>query len=925
MKNTYLRCLLLLIALPHQTVFAFDDDAHPIVPGFERFAESEEITDQERGMLLINELNCQSCHASDSQSTWSVAPKQAPVLTQVGARTISEYFQGFVSDPQGVKPGTTMPDLLSGKSAEERNVISESIAHFLASTGEPAQQNSSGSMIRQGERLFHSIGCVACHDPQNENVSIATSVPLGQLDLKYSLPGLIRFLENPLHTRPSGRMPQFNLTTDETQSIAAYLLRDAVVESKLNFAYYEGDWKQLPDFSQIEPISTGITAGFDVHVGRRENQFGVVFTGFWETKKGARYLFRISSDDGSQLEIDGVTVAVNDGIHARETVEQEIELPAGIHQVRVEFFENQGGEELQVEVTGGGHQGVGLESLMRATRQETTQPNDLEFELDPAKAAIGKTHFQSLGCASCHELKVDGQTIASTLSSPPALADVATDKGCLSGRSGPFPAFHLSERQRHCLSLAVASLRKTPSNPPSPEQRIHQKLLTLNCYACHSREMTDRSIRGGVVDMRGDSLEIYGRKKWFTGKQVEMGDEGQHPPALKAIGAKLKRQWLDHVLNDGADERPYMLTRMPKFGVDNLANLADDFVAFDQLEDVPQVVHSQPLRKIKAHGRFLAGDQALSCIKCHNFGKYPGTGVQSMDLTTMTKRLNRDWFQVYMLKPSRFRRGTRMPESWPGGKSYYPDILDGDTQKQIDSLWEFLADGENAAKPKGLVRSKMELKAVDVPKVYRNFIEGAGARAIGVGYPEQVNVAFDAELCRLALVWQENFIDASRHWTGRGQGFEPPLGENVLPLPDSVVFVTNLDSGRWPSADPAAKPRFKGYRFDTQRRPIFTYQLKDVVIEDQPIPVVEGDRPLLKRKFRITATNTPRLFYLAAEGKTVNVNENKAEIDGRLQTRFNVTNHEQTGIIQTEDRDGKLIVEIDLTQGPVEIEQFYDW
>ena len=50
-----------------------------------------------------------------------------------------------------------------------------------------------------------------------------------------------------------------------------------------------------------------------------------------------------------------------------------------------------------------------------------------------------------------------------------------------------------------------------------------------------------------------------------------------------------------------------------------------------------------------------------------------------------------------------------MPESWPGGKSYYPDILNGDTNQQIDSIWQFLEDGDRAAKPKGLVRSKMEL------------------------------------------------------------------------------------------------------------------------------------------------------------------------------------------------------------------------
>ena len=69
-----------------------------------------------------------------------------------------------------------------------------------------------------------------------------------------------------------------------------------------------------------------------------------------------------------------------------------------------------------------------------------------------------------------------------------------------------------------------------------------------------------------------------------------------------------------------------------------------------------------------------------------------------------------------------------MPESWPGGKSYYPDILNGDTNQQIDSIWQFLEDGDRAAKPKGLVRSKMELKPGGTPKMYRNFIQGAGAR-----------------------------------------------------------------------------------------------------------------------------------------------------------------------------------------------------
>lgn len=60
------------------------------------------------------------------------------------------------------------------------------------------------------------------------------------------------------------------------------------------------------------------------------------------------------------------------------------------------------------------------------------------------------------------------------------------------------------------------------------------------------------------------------------------------------------------------------------------------------------------------------------------------------------------------------------------------------------------------------------------PIIYRNFIEGAGARAIGVGYPEKVNLAFDANSLRVAMIWQGAFIDAARHWRDRGVGYQPP-------------------------------------------------------------------------------------------------------------------------------------------------------
>lgn len=920
MTKLFSRTLLLLfLTIATSAPSANADDHEPIVPGYQRFEETEKISERQKGLLLLNELNCMSCH--QAESSWPIKPKQAPILTQVGTRVYPEYFEKFIADPHGTKPGTTMPDVLVGKSAAEKTEIAKSIGQFLASTGKALKENASGDLVNKGNQLFHSVGCVACHDPQNEDTHIGTSIPLGKLEDKYAMSGLTRFIQDPLHVRPSGRMPQFNLSGAEAQAIAAYLLRDVVVNSKINFAYYEGRWESLPDFDQLKPVSTGVTSGFEMNVGRKKDGFGVVYTGYWETSKpGKKFKFRLGSDDGSRLIIDGKTIVTNDGIHGVQFKENEVRIKPGIHEVRVEFFEAAGGEDLIIEVSGGGLDRAEFESLLRPTKEEISSPDQADYKYDVELAAKGKEHFQSLGCANCHEMKSDGNLIAATQNSKP-LSQLNVQGGCLTGNSGA--SFGLTDHQIKCITDAIAYLKNPTPAPVVPQTVVHEKFVTLNCYACHNREGKDQ-IFGGVVDVSGDSLEIYGRKKWFTGTQAEMGDEGQHPPSLKSAGAKLNPAWLDKVLNEGIKSRPYMNTRMPKFGGKKVfGELANDLIRVDKLPKSPAITQTETVREIKAHGRYLAGEDALSCIKCHTFGKYNATGIQAIDLTTMTQRLNKDWFQAYMLKPSRFRRGTRMPESWPQGKSFYPDMLDGDSQKQIDAVWTFLSDGTKAAKPKGLVRSVLELKAINTPKIYRNFIQGAGPRAIGVGYPEQSNLAFDAQDCRMALVWQENFIDASRHWTGRGQGFEAPLGEKVWQLPDSVVFATELNDGQWPTEfSDEQKPKFKGYRFDKDRRPIFKYEIGDVTIEDQPIPYVVDGRSLLKRKLKFTSRGSKSIHFLIAAGDSMENQDEMVVVDKTYKTKV-----AGAAGLKLMKRGSKpvAVVTINLSSGSAEVEQTYDW
>ncbi|MBU62379.1 MAG: hypothetical protein CMI26_07740 [Opitutae bacterium] len=155
--------------------------------------------------------------------------------------------------------------------------------------------------------------------------------------------------------------------------------------------------------------------------------------------------------------------------------------------------------------------------------------------------------------------------------------------------------------------------------------------------------------------------------------------------------------------------------------------------------------------------------------------------------------------------------------------------------------------------------------------VYRNFINGAGPRAIGVGYHEGLNLAFDANNLRLAMIWQGDFIDGARHWKGRGQGYQPPAGEAVIKFPDGVAFATlGSSDSAWPQAEYRTKDfRFRGYVLDKSQRPTFKYERGGVAIEDTPLPVAtaEGEFGQIKRVIKLKAKDAPaNLYFRIAQG-----------------------------------------------------------
>ena len=80
----------------------------------------------------------------------------------------------------------------------------------------------------------------------------------------------------------------------------------------------------------------------------------MVFEGELEIKEAGDFKFRLGSDDGSRLFINGKELIDNDGMHAVKYKEESIELEPGMAQVRVEYFDSGGAQRLSLSVSGPG-------------------------------------------------------------------------------------------------------------------------------------------------------------------------------------------------------------------------------------------------------------------------------------------------------------------------------------------------------------------------------------------------------------------------------------------------------------------------------------------------------------------------------------------------------------------------------------------
>ena len=196
------------------------------------------------------------------------------------------------------------------------------------------------------------------------DISIGT--PLNGLEVRYTTDGSLPNASSPIYQGPiqlsKSTLLRAALFDPETgygseyreknyQKVEAFAPLDVQKSDPgLKYRYFEGNFLMLPEFDTLNPVKEGIAHDFEVAniAPGRIDHYALEYTGYIEVYEEGLYTFFTHSDDGSKVYIHDQLVVNNDGSHSARTQKGYVALKAGLHPIKIEYFEDFLGQELSL-------------------------------------------------------------------------------------------------------------------------------------------------------------------------------------------------------------------------------------------------------------------------------------------------------------------------------------------------------------------------------------------------------------------------------------------------------------------------------------------------------------------------------------------------------------------------------------------------
>jgi mono/diheme cytochrome c family protein len=183
-----------------------------------------------RGRQAMAVYRCLRCHAPPDglvgDGTMPELFMDAPQLLDAGLRLNGPWLARWVANPSAHRADATMPRLVHGPAAGEEAADIAAYLLTLQFGAPPQAQAEASEQVQAGGQLYATLGCVGCHTlgpAKPADGPESARLDLRHVRAKFRPGALSQYLLNPAQGYRHTRMPDFKLSVDEAQALAAFL------------------------------------------------------------------------------------------------------------------------------------------------------------------------------------------------------------------------------------------------------------------------------------------------------------------------------------------------------------------------------------------------------------------------------------------------------------------------------------------------------------------------------------------------------------------------------------------------------------------------------------------------------------------------------------------------------------------------------
>jgi mono/diheme cytochrome c family protein len=492
--------------------------------------------------------------------------------------------------------------------------------------------------IARGQRLFETMGCHGCHLVAGFENLPKVAPDLRRVASKVDAAWLVAWIHEPKAYWAHSKMPNFQLSWEQAQAVAAYLLS---ASQPYQGPKYPGNGDAAAGQKLVQEIGclgchqiNGAGNPFAPDLSRVASKVNADWLFAW-VKNPQDYLpattmpnLRLSDEQAAHITAYLMTLGdkqAQPGLAAKLADDAVVE---------------EGNRLVARYGCYGCHDIYGMEAQPRVGPELTTYADKRPWEMAFGDVPLVKKEGHAITpIEHLIGLYQDGQKIEESwegwsFGKMKNARMYATDRIIQQ-----MPNFAFADEDASALLVLLRSFtdEKLPStyiSVPAGEKALRvagQRLLAkYNCLGCH-----------------------------------HIGDQGGTiAPNLAYEGSKVRGEWLLSFLKQPHTIRPLMTARMPTFPLqDQEAATVRDYIA-TALTD-PRVPKLSQVAQTLTPEMAVQGEKLFwekyPCFTCHQIQGRAGGAVVGPDLTEAWRRLNPDWMVQWIKNPQAFEPATIMP------------------------------------------------------------------------------------------------------------------------------------------------------------------------------------------------------------------------------------------------------------------------